>query len=169
MIKKVAALTAALLLTTIGVAQAQTYPPGGNTVTANDTTVAPGDPITLSAQIFQSGATVTFTMFSAPVVLGTATANSSGVATLTTTIPAGTAAGTHTIEATGTGANGQPLTVSMTITVAAAGTGIPVTGSSNTLPMTQIGLGVIVVGGLLVLAASKRRSSKADAADTVGV
>ncbi|MGQ0433935.1 MAG: hypothetical protein ACT452_16185 [Microthrixaceae bacterium] len=167
MVKKVLVLAALLLFATAGVAQAQTYPPEGNTLTANDTTVAPGDPITLTAQTYQVGASVTFTMFSAPVVLGSATANSSGVATLTTTIPAGTTSGTHRVEATGTGANGQPLTLVLSITVGPAG--MPVTGTANTTPMTQIAIGALAAGGLLMLMANKRRSAKADARETASV
>lgn len=169
MIKKVLALTAVLLFATAGAAQAQTYPPAGNGITANDTTVAAGDPITLTAQTFQAGASVTFTLFSVPEVLGTATANSSGVATLTTTIPAGTTSGSHTIKATGIGANGQALTVALSITVGAGTSGIPVTGSSNTVPMSQIAIGAIAAGGLLVLLANKRRSAKTDTRDTASV
>lgn len=169
MVKKILMLGAVLLFLTAGAAQAQTYPPGGNTVTANDTTVTPGQSITLSAQVFQPGATVTFTLFSAPVVLGTATANSSGVATLTATIPSNTTPGTHTIEATGTGSNGQPLTVVLSITVAGAGTGLPVTGSSNTTPMTQVGVAAIAAGGLLVLLAKRRHDRKAAAREVASV
>lgn len=164
MTKRILALAAVLLSAMAGTAVAQTYPPGGNTATANDTTVAPGDAITLSAQIFQPGSTVTFTLFSAPVVLGTATANSSGVATLTTTIPAGTAAGTHTVEASGTGSTGAALTVVLSITVLAGGTGLAVTGSPSTAPMTQIAIGAIAAGGLLLLLANRRRSAKRETA-----
>lgn len=170
MVKKVLALAAVLLLATAGAAQAQPYPPGGNTITADDTTVAPGESITLSAQIYQSGAPVTFTLFSGSVVLGTATANSGGVATLTTTIPANTAPGSYTIEASGTGANGQPLTLVLSITVTGAGTsGLPVTGSSNSGTMTQVAIAAIAAGGLFVLMANKRRSSKLDEREPASV
>jgi hypothetical protein len=167
MVKRLLALAAVLLIAMAGTAAAQAYPPGGNTITANDTTVAPGDSITLTAQIFRPGSVVTFTMGS--VVLGTATANSSGVASLTTTIPAGTAPGTHTIQATGTSSTGAPLTVVLSITVAAGGTGLPVTGSPSTAPMTQIAIGAVAAGGLLLLLANRRRSAKHPEHETAGV
>lgn len=165
MLKKVAALTAVLLLTTIGVAQAQTYPPQGNSITADDTTVAPGESIVLGIQICRAAATATFDLDST-TNLGSTIANSSGVASLTTTIPSNTSPGTHTIEGECVDPNGAPLVQVLSITV--TGAAIPVTGSSSTVPMTQIAIAAIVVGGLLVLAASKRRSN-ANASDTVGV
>ncbi len=169
MVKKILMLGAVLLFLTAGAAQAQTYPPGGNTITSNDTNVTPGQAVTFTAQVFAPGSTVTFTLFSAPVVLGTATANSSGVATLTASIPSGTAIGAHTVEATGTGTNGQPLTVVLSLTVSTSGTGLPITGSSNTTPMTQWAIGAIAAGGLLVLVAKRRHSSKAEASEAASV
>src|SRR3546814_3577248 len=50
---------------------------------------------------FLSSSTSTFTLFSAPVVLGTATANAQGVVSLTATIPASTTPGAHRIEVSG--------------------------------------------------------------------
>ncbi|MGH9085537.1 MAG: LPXTG cell wall anchor domain-containing protein [Acidimicrobiales bacterium] len=168
MLKKILVLAAGLLLLGATAAGAQQYPPAGNTVTADDTTVAPGEPITLSAQKFQGS--VTFTLFSAPVVLGTATANSAGVATITATIPSNTTPGTHRVEATGTGLDGQPLTVVLTITVTgAAGSGLPTTGSGSTTPLTQLAVAALAGGGLLVLLANRRRSARAEARETVGV
>jgi len=169
MLKKVVLLAAALVLVTAGTAAAQDYPPAGDTVTVSDTTVEPGQSITLSARTFQAGSTVTFTLFSAPVVLGTATANSSGVATITATIPANTAPGTHTIEATGVDEAGNPLTVTTTITVLGGAADLPTTGSASTTPMTQVALAVLAGGGLLVLLANRRRTTKTEVRETAGV
>jgi hypothetical protein len=170
MLKKVVALAAMVLFLGAAAAGAQEYPPADDTVTVSDTTVEPGQPVTLSARVFQSGSTVTFTFFSAPVVLGTATANSSGVATLTATIPSNATPGTHRIEATGTGADGQPLTVVINITVlGAAGSGLPTTGSGSTAPLTQLAAAALAGGGLLVLLANRRRGARAEARETAGV
>lgn len=167
------ALTLAAALAVAAPAGAQSYPPAGNTATASDTTVQPGQPVTFTAKTFQPGTEVTFTLFSAPVVLGTAIADSNGVATLTTTIPESTSPGTHTVEASGVGANGQPLTVSFTITVlgaAADAATIPATGSSSTVPMTQLAVGILALGGLLVLLANRRRAAQPDdVRETAGV
>ncbi|MET0728661.1 MAG: LPXTG cell wall anchor domain-containing protein [Acidimicrobiales bacterium] len=169
MLKKTLLLATGLLFAMAGTAHAQQSPPAGcyptcaDRAAVTDISVVPGGPITINVQTFRNS--VTFTMFSAPVVLGTATANAEGVATLTATIPSGTATGTHTIEATGMGADGQPLMVSTKIEVmAAGGTGaanLPTTGSSSTTPMTQVAVAAIAGGGLLVLLANKRRTTKA--------
>ena len=167
MLKKILVLAAGLLLLGTGVAGAQQYPPAEESATVSDTTVEPGQPITIRVEGFQG--TVTFTLFSAPVVLGTATANSAGVATLTATIPENTTPGTHRIDATGTGLDGQPLTVSVNITVLGAGTGLPTTGSGSTTPLTQTAVAALAAGGLLVLLANRRRSTRREARETVGV
>ncbi len=165
MIKKILALSAVLLFATAGAAQAQTYPPEGNSFTANDTSVAAGGTMVLGIQICQAASTAAFTLESTS--LGTATANSSGVATLNATIPSDTTAGAHTITGTCTGADGEPLTLVLGITIGAATT--PATGSSNTVPMTQMAIGAITAGGLLVLLANKRRSAKVATSETAGV
>lgn len=160
MLKKTLALAAVLLFATAGAAGAQAYPPADTeSVTVSDTTPAPGQPITITADGFLSSSTSTFTLFSAPVVLGTATANAQGVVSLTATIPASTTPGAHRIEVSGTGADGQPLTVVQNITVTgAAGADLPTTGSDSALPLTQVAIGVMAFGGLMVVIANKRRS-----------
>ena len=175
MIKKTLLLAAALLFTTVGVAHAQdAYPPdGGAAITVSDTTPAPGQTITIVARGFQPGTDVTFTLYSQPVNLGTATADAAGNATLQATIPANIAPGTHTIEATGIGADGLPRTVTLQITVVAPGGGagagdLPRTGSDSAIPMSQIAVGAIALGGLMVLVAGKRRN-RTDARETAGV
>jgi hypothetical protein len=107
---------------------------------------------------------------STPQALGSAVANSSGVATLTTTLPANLSAGAHTIRAVGTDASGAPLNVTTTITVAAAGatttttttaaspTGLAATGSSSA-GLVRIGVVIAVLGGLLLLAGKRRTES----------
>lgn len=175
MVKKLLLLCAALLIATAGTAAAQDAypPPQGEQIQVSDATPEPGQQITLRACCFMPGTTVTFTLYSQPVTLGTATADADGWATLVATIPAGTAPGVHTIEATGIGLDGQPLTVTQQITVVApggAGQPLPRTGSDSTVPMTQIAVAAIAGGGLLVLLANKRRSARArEERETVGV
>jgi hypothetical protein len=165
MIKKVLGLAALLMLVLTPAALAQDYPTGGTGATASDTTPAPGQSITLRGTGFQTGSTETFDLFSAPVRLGTAVADSTGTATLTATIPASTPAGSHHVEISGTGSNGQPRTVSVALTVTGTGGSsgtVPVTGSNSSKPIAEIGVGALALGGLLVLVA--RRRSKAGAA-----
>lgn len=166
MVKKILAVGALLLIVSAGAAHAQTYPPGGNTITADDTTVAPGGAIVLGIQICRPSATASFDLES--VALGTATADGSGVASLSTTIPSSTSVGAHTITGRCTGADGQPLALVLSITVG-AGSGIPVTGSSNSMPMAQIAIGAIAAGGLLLLLGNRRRNATHDTHETAGV
>jgi LPXTG-motif cell wall-anchored protein len=177
MLKKILGFAAIVLATTVassGVASAQdAYPPAGDTVAASDTTVEPGQPVTISARTFCAGCPVTFMLFSEPINLGTVDADANGVATITFTVPEELSAGTHTVEASGTGADGQPLTVTTTITVtgAAGGAGggnLPTTGNDSAISMSQVALAAIVGGGLLVLVANKRRSSTPER-ETAGV
>ncbi|MCX6524663.1 MAG: hypothetical protein NTX58_07850 [Actinobacteria bacterium] len=158
---------AAVLVLSVGTASAAYNVPA--TVTANTSTPAAGGPITLTAQGFGPGTTVQFSVESTPQALGSAVANSSGVATLTTTLPANLPAGAHTIRAVGTDASGAPLNVTTTITVAAAGatttttaaaspTGLAATGSSSA-GLVRIGVVIAVLGGLLLLAGKRRTES----------
>ena len=80
-------------------------------------TVDAGGDITITVDGFQPLAEVTFTLHSAPVVLGTATADQDGSATATFTLPAGVS-GLHSIEASGLGLDGTSFSVLREITIA---------------------------------------------------
>jgi hypothetical protein len=61
-----------------------------------------GDDITVTGDDFGPGEDVTITMFSTPILLGTATADAQGRVTFTFTVPDGVGAGTHHLELRGT-------------------------------------------------------------------
>lgn len=155
--------TAVAFLATVvlsSTANAQQYPPSENTLVLSVNTVPQGGTLTLTAQIFPAGCVVTFTLDTGEV-LGTATADASGVATLTATIPASTSKGRHTVTATGCS-----LVLSASFTVidehaivrpTSAGGALARTGDDSSVPLTQIGLAGVAAGGLLVLVARKRR------------
>ena len=178
-----------LLFVAAGPAAAQTcYPPGSPEcsttttttapagITVSDATIAPGQSVTFRVTGFRPGSTVTFTLDG--VVIGTAVANDQGVATLTTTLPAGTAPGPQTIVATGVDPAGQVRTVSQVITAtapAASGTGTSGTAASGTAggskaggslaktgayaaSTTVAGVG-LVAGGVVLSRAAKRRKT----------
>jgi len=158
-------LATALLFATAGPASAGNGYGDEDTIAVSDSTVVAGQPITVTACCFAPGSTVTFTLEG--LVVGTATADANGVATLTFTMP-DLGPGTYRLEASGTGADGQPLVVSTTLTVGGTGRGagsgaLPTTGSDSSLPMSQIGIGAVAGGGLLVLLAKKRRDSRSQA------
>jgi LPXTG-motif cell wall-anchored protein len=161
------AIAAAALLALAAPAQGQQYPPDTVFITVSDTTVVPGQPIDISAGLFVPGSPASFTFFSQPVNLGTATADADGVATLSVTIPSDATPGTHTITASGTGIDGEPLSVSTTVTVLADGAagaddgatgGLPRTGS-DPMPIARIAAALVAVGGGLLFITRRRRIS----------
>jgi LPXTG-motif cell wall-anchored protein len=125
----------------------------------SDTTVAPGEDFEATVQVCEPGTDATFEIDGEAA--GEAVADDEGQATATLTAP--TEEGTHTVTGECTGLDGEALVLSSTLTVAAAGAGAPLpsTGSNNTISLTQIGVGAVVLGGL-VLIASRRRSSQRD-------
>lgn len=78
-----------------------------------------GQSIIVSGGGFTPGATVTFEFRSTPVVIGTAVADGSGVATATVIIPSNATLGAHSITMSGAGPSG-PVFLSSPITVVSA-------------------------------------------------
>jgi LPXTG cell wall anchor motif len=170
-----------------GPATAQPYPPSSDEgLTVSESTVTPGQEITVSGEGAEPGATVTITLTrsssslgaghrvvaagpalaglvaasrplaQSSVVLGRTTAADDGSFSITVTIPSGTDAGVYTLSAI---SGGEVLSVATLRVVAAAG-GLPFTGT-DVGPGLAIGAGLIVAGGLLLLAVRRRRSSVA--------
>jgi len=155
---------AAMLALFAGSASAQ-YEPTGSQV-LSDTTVRPGDTITVSGTGCPANASVT-TTFDRSTVLGSTTAGSDGTFSLSVTIPSDAVPGRHTITSTC-----GDLVLSSTITVLGASTGtggstgtgtgggaLPRTGTNSTVPLTQIGVGLLAIGGVLMIVARKRRQA----------
>lgn len=145
---------------------------GQNFVACTPATANPGSNVACEAGYFQPGSTVTWTLFSTPVNLGTSVADSNGIARISFTMPTGMSLGAHTVQATGTSFDGvgqTALTVTAGITLGnavsqTAPTGnLPVTGS-DTGYMTTIAVALVAGGALLVLA-TRRKSSKKDLVD----
>jgi LPXTG-motif cell wall-anchored protein len=166
-VKRLFAAAAMALVLMAAPAAAQQYPPAVNSLTVSDTTPTPGQTIGIEGRTFAAGATVTVTLASDPVVIGTAAADPSGVVSLQATIPAATPLGLHTITATGQAPDGSELSVSVSITVVAAdGTGdsatggsLPRTGDDSSIPLAKVGLALAAIGGVVTAVAAKRRKS----------
>jgi hypothetical protein len=104
---------------------------------------------------------VEVTLHSDPVPLGRTTANATGVAVVTFTIPTNLS-GAHTVEGVGIDPNGAPITVRASFTIAGSST-TPVAAArqlaftgTTPVPFALGGITVLVVGAML-LAASRRR------------
>lgn len=154
-----------------------------DSLTVSDETLDPGQSFTVTARGFRPGTTVTFTVDGQ--VLGTAVADEQGVATATLTLPAGIGPGRHTLLATGTGADGQPLVVSQILSVngatrtpvgvvtPGASTRAPATGStpssssrgrlartgSTVVPAAVAGVGLVLAGSAVARAAKKKKTA----------
>ena len=107
------------------------------------------------------GSTVTVLTHSSPQVLTTVVADPSGNFTVTVTVPAGLAAGQHTLVASGVDTLGNDRFTTLAVTVSAAGTAsLAYTGADVGLPAIG-GLAAVALGaGLIVV----RRRAAASAA-----
>jgi hypothetical protein len=95
--------------------------PGGSYGDASTKmTATAGGQVPVRGEGWMPESEVTVTMRSEPVVLGMAAVGADGTFAQTYTVPAGTAAGAHTITLSGTGADGQPASVVLDLTVVAA-------------------------------------------------
>jgi LPXTG-motif cell wall-anchored protein len=177
MLRKILALTAIGLASTVGVAQAQT---GGsslnnNSMTASDGVGNPqqgpvGGTVTGQAGVYGANSNANMDVLSDPIRVGTFKADAAGIVRYSFVVP-NVPVGTHTFRLSGVGADGKALVQSVSYVVTASESttggsttgGLAKTGSNHSEPIAQIGAGAIAVGGLLVLGA-KRRKAKATAA-----
>jgi hypothetical protein len=119
-----------------------------------------GQSITVSGSGYMPFSTVSVLVYSTPTLLGTAGADENGAFTFTGTLPAGLAAGTHTLVAAGVDADGNPYYLTQAITVggSASGGGLAYTGADIAVPAIG-GLAALAIGGGLVLAGRRKRAS----------
>jgi hypothetical protein len=105
------------------------------------------------------GSDVTFIFQSDPVVLGVATADDSGAATLDTAWPNNASEGEHHVVAQGVDGDGNPFEVTLAADCAPPGGVAPTTlarTGSDSVPWAQAGVLLVVAGGLIVLASRRR-------------
>jgi hypothetical protein len=148
-------------------AAAQQYPPADNSITVSDSSVTRGQTIEITFKTCPPGSEATFVLTSDPVVLGTATADADGVATLSATIPEDTSFGRHTITGT---CPDLELSTSIVVVPAAAGGAqggpggaLPRTGDDTSIPLARLGLALAAAGGVITALAAKRRKHAAAA------
>jgi hypothetical protein len=116
--------------------------------------IVAGGTLTVQGVGFQPGETVRATLMSVPVVLGEGTADAEGVTSFSVTIPADIEPGDHTVELRGL-TSGVVVQLPLEVRAAAAGAGLPVTGSASA-PLAAAGIGLLALGAV-ALAASRRR------------
>jgi LPXTG-motif cell wall-anchored protein len=150
-------------------AGAQQYPPSAFFVSVSDTTVVPGQTVTVSGSVTPGASGVEVSFFSVEVSLGSATPAVDGAFSLSATIPSDATVGEHTITAVDS--TGLELSTGVTVvgagqaTAAAAGAagaggtgggGLARTGGES-LPLVGIAAVLLAGGGLLVLGSRRRR------------
>jgi hypothetical protein len=130
----------------------------------SDVSVEPGQTITVSGNGAAPNTEVSATLDG--TVIGTGTADASGVYSFEATIPQNTSAGSHTIGVScGPGGGIQGVSVEVLGSGASrGGTGVASTGSGSTIPLSRAAIALIAVGGLFVAVARRRRAAAAPAA-----
>lgn len=129
---------------------------------ATTSTPAPGKKVVKVYKGFQPNEVVTLTMRSAPVTLGTFTADANGVLTVEFTVPAGTEVGTHTLVLNGNMGTyfQETITVAAAVTTASS-SGLAYTGADVAVPLA-LGAGLLALGGG-ALVVSRRRTGATQA------
>lgn len=110
--------------------QPTTTVPGQPTMTMTGT-MNPGGSVTVEAEGFLPGSTVTITMDGSSVPFASGVATALGRATIRLTIPADMAAGVHTMVLAGTALGGQVMQLTSSMTIGVAG-GAAVTPAAPT-------------------------------------
>lgn len=146
-------LCAAALVLMAPAAMATYSGDGGITVTPS--TPSAGGSVTIDSSGWMHDTDVTITLHSNPVVLGTVTADANGDVHAVETIPAGTAAGAHTIELTGTDSTGAPRDVSTAITVGSGGGSLPRTGAAIA---AMVGVAAVLFAAGTALSRARKRA-----------
>jgi hypothetical protein len=167
--KKLAALSISALMIALVMglivtpASAKPYPPKKPTCQVSDTTLSPGEQVTVSGKHWKPGSTVTITLRPEGIHLGSATVGTNGRFSAVVTIPTnGVTAGPHTIECSGIDRKGNPVVLGTTITisgiVSGGGGGAAFTGSTLNVPLwTVILAGLFALGVALVMLGRRRR------------
>lgn len=123
-------------------------PPAGDAVITVSGDAVQGGKITVAGKGFTAGESVTAVVQSEPVDLGKFVVASDGTLSIAWTIPADFATGDHSVIVTL--ADGSTVTGTFTVAAGAAGGGLATTGAE--LPLTILGIALVMLigGGILV-------------------
>lgn len=156
----------ALLLLAAAPALAQYPPDVTTTVAVSDTTVVPGETITVTGEGFAPGTRVTITLDDTQV-LAVAAVRDDGRFSAQVTIPEDIAPGVHKITAAGVDAEGQPRGFDIFITVVAPAVAAPapalVTTGLELTTGSALALALLTLGAAALYAARRRERMTVDA------
>ena len=143
------------------------YDPNAIGISTSSSATCDNGSLTVNGVNFEPSESVTLTLGS--VTLGTTSADPNGSFSTTVTIPPGTAPASYTIVATG--ASGDSSSTAITVsTSCAAGSGLAFTPNSggglaftgaDIAAMAGVGALALALGGLLILAGRRRRTTRA--------
>ena len=116
-----------------------------NTDQGQISTATPGQSVTLVGDGYAAYSSVTLTIYSTPVVLGTTVTDKHGAFAKSVTVPTDLHSGEHTFTATGVDPSGRPRAMRMDVTVHHKPGKLPVTGPS-VVWLIVAGLGLTAIG-----------------------
>ena len=165
--KKLAAISMSALLIALLVglvaapALAQKYPPKKPTCQVSDTTISPGDQVTVSGKHWKPGSTVTFTLRPEDINLGSTTVAQNGKFSAVVTIPEDNVEpGAHTIVCSGNSRKGDPFVLATTVQIlggAVGGGGAAFTGTVLNVPVWMLLIAALFAAGVVAVAIGRRR------------
>ena len=130
-----------------------------------DTTVAPGEEVTITGEGFTPGATVSVSLDGA--VLGTTTVAEDGTFTITVTIPLNAVCGDNTLDITSDEGDAASVAITIPCPTGAAGDAdevadgaLAATGANVTVGMALV-LGLFAAGGVALYATRKKDTIEA--------
>jgi hypothetical protein len=155
------ALMIALLVGLVAApAPAQQYPPKKPTCQVSDTSINPGDQVTVSGKHWQPGSTVNFTLQPEGIDLGSATVGQNGKFSAVVTIPDTVEPGEHRIVCSGIDRKGDPFVLATTVQIlagAVGGGGAAFTGTVLNVPVWMLLIVALFAAGVVAVAIGRRR------------
>jgi hypothetical protein len=163
--KKLAAVAMSTLMIALLVglvatpASAQQYPPKKPTCKVSDSSISPGDQVTVSGKHWQPGSTVTFTLQPEGIDLGSATVGQNGKFSAVVTIPDNVDPGAHTIVCSGIDRKGDPFVLAITVQIlgVVGGGGAAFTGTVLNVPLWMVLIAALFAAGVVAVAIGRRR------------
>lgn len=126
----------------------------GSTLTPGGVAIAPGVVRNLALYGYLPFEQVKLVLHSTPQTLGTFTADANGIVVVSFKVPAGTAAGDHTLKVT----RADGSVVSYAVKIAAAGKQLASTGADVTVPLVG-GTALLLAGGGALFLSRRRREA----------
>ena len=134
-------------------------PKGKPTCGVSDTTINPGDQVTVSGKHWQRGSTVTFTLQPEDINLGSTTVGQNGKFSAVVTIPDSVEPGPHTIVCSGFDRKGNPFVLAIAVTIlgVVGGGGAAFTGTVLNVPVWLLLIAALFAAGVVAVAIGRRR------------